>query len=118
MLRIPEQYNSYQGLVLAGYQEYDIDGVFMQRFIHQLTDPRVENHYDTVFESAIHAAKKSKRAISIRYDLTQLPGQSAAESDRAQGCGHLCVDPINLFVGIAHVTTFSMPAASPDASWP
>jgi hypothetical protein len=57
--------------------QYDIDGVFMQRFIHQLTDPRVENHYDTVFESAAHAARKYKRVISIRYDLTQMPESHA-----------------------------------------
>ena len=53
--------------------EYGIDGAFMQRFIHKLEDPKVANHYDRVFESAITVATKCGRAISIRYDLTQMP---------------------------------------------
>ena len=50
--------------------DYGIDGAFMQRFIHKLKDQKVVNHYDVVFDSAIRAATKYKRAISIRYDLT------------------------------------------------
>ena len=50
--------------------EYGIDGAFMQRFVHNLKDKKTENHYDVVFDSAIRAATKYKRAISIRYDLT------------------------------------------------
>ena len=42
----------------------------MQRFTHKLEDPKVVNHYDVVFDSAIRAAAKFNRAISIRYDLT------------------------------------------------
>lgn len=53
--------------------EYGIDGAFMQRFVHKLHEPRITNHYDVVFDSAIRAAKKFDRAISIRYDLTGIP---------------------------------------------
>lgn len=50
--------------------DYGIDGAFMQRFIHRITKPTVKNHYHVVFESAMQAATKYNRAISIRYDLT------------------------------------------------
>lgn len=53
--------------------QYGIDGAFMQRFIHSLEEPKVVNHYDRVFDSAIEAATKLGRAISIRYDLTKMP---------------------------------------------
>ncbi len=59
-------------------QEYGIDGAFMQRFIHSLTDPLVKNHYNVVFDAAMTASKKYNRAISIRYDLTGMsPGDTA-----------------------------------------
>jgi len=50
--------------------DYGIDGAFMQRFIHRITKPTIKNHYHVVFESAMQAATKYNRAISIRYDLT------------------------------------------------
>jgi hypothetical protein len=50
--------------------DYGIDGAFMQRFIHRITKPTVKNHYHVVFASAMQAATKYDRAISIRYDLT------------------------------------------------
>ncbi|MGB0371173.1 MAG: glycoside hydrolase family 71/99-like protein [Opitutales bacterium] len=58
-------------------RDYGIDGAFTQRFIHSLDQPKIENHYDAVFDSAITAAEKYGRAISIRYDLTSMqPGFS------------------------------------------
>lgn len=59
--------------------DYGIDGAFMQRFIHRITKPTVKNHYHVVFESAMQAATKYNRAISIRYDLTGM----------AQGYSHV-----------------------------
>ncbi|MHC4708313.1 MAG: glycoside hydrolase family 71/99-like protein [Planctomycetota bacterium] len=50
--------------------DYGIDGAFMQRFIHRITESTIKNHYHVVFESAMQAATKHNRAISIRYDLT------------------------------------------------
>ncbi len=59
-------------------QQYGIDGAFMQRFIHSLTDPLVSNHYNVMFDAAMAASKKYDRAISIRYDLTGMsPGDTA-----------------------------------------
>ncbi len=52
-------------------KEYDMDGAFIQRFIHQLHKSEVKNHYHVVFDHTMKAAKKYGRAISIRYDLTQ-----------------------------------------------
>jgi len=43
--------------------DYGIDGAFMQRFIHRITEPKIKNHYNVVFESAMQAAKKYHRAI-------------------------------------------------------
>jgi hypothetical protein len=51
-------------------EEYGIDGAFMQRFIHTITNPVNRNHYNVVLESAMNASKKYGRAISIRYDMT------------------------------------------------
>lgn len=51
-------------------QDYNIDGVFMQRFVSTLRDPKGNVHMQKVFASAIHAAKKYDRAISVMYDLS------------------------------------------------
>lgn len=53
--------------------EYEIDGAFMQRFVHQLHKAKIANHYDRVFDSAVEAATKHERALCIRYDLTGIP---------------------------------------------
>ncbi len=56
-------------------KDYGIDGAFMQIFIHALDKSSVNNHYARVFNSAMDAAIKYDRAISIRYDLSGMqPG--------------------------------------------
>jgi glycoprotein endo-alpha-1,2-mannosidase len=49
---------------------YGIDGVFMQRFVSTLKDPKGSNHYKKVLGSAVKAAQKYDRAIAIMYDLS------------------------------------------------
>jgi hypothetical protein len=49
---------------------YGIDGAFMQRFVTTLQNPKGAKHYEKVLGSAVRAAKKYDRAISIMYDLS------------------------------------------------
>jgi glycoprotein endo-alpha-1,2-mannosidase len=51
-------------------QDYNIDGVFMQRFVSTLRDTKGNDHMQKVFASAISAAKKYDRAIAVMYDLS------------------------------------------------
>lgn len=54
---------------------YGIDGVFMQRFITEIKDPKGRKHFNKVLKSAMSSAQKYGRAISIMYDLSgMLPG--------------------------------------------
>jgi len=59
-------------------KEYDIDGVFMQRFVSEIKSDKGKNHFNKVLENALKAAKKYDRAISIMYDLS---GSTSEEID-------------------------------------
>jgi len=52
-------------------KDYDIDGVFAQRFVVGLTrgQKRIDN-YNKVFDNCFKAAKKNDRVLSLMYDLT------------------------------------------------
>lgn len=50
-------------------RDYGIDGVFMQRFIIEIKNPKGKAHFNKVFENALKAAKKYDRAICVMYDL-------------------------------------------------
>lgn len=47
-------------------KEYGLDGVFMQRFIPNISNP----HYLTVMDNAMSCAERYDRAICIMYDLS------------------------------------------------
>jgi glycoprotein endo-alpha-1,2-mannosidase len=51
-------------------QEYGIDGVFVQRFVSNLKNKNSLNHNNKVLASALDAAEKNKRAISLMYDFS------------------------------------------------
>ena len=51
-------------------QEYGIDGVFMQRFVSTIKDPKGFDHYDKILEAAFNSAEKYERVICIMYDLS------------------------------------------------
>ncbi|MDR2682809.1 MAG: xylosidase, partial [Dysgonamonadaceae bacterium] len=56
-------------------KEYGIDGVFMQRFVTEIKNPKGEAHFNQVLDFAMHASQKYHRAISIMYDLSGMaPG--------------------------------------------
>ena len=54
-------------------QEYGLDGVFMQRFVGEISRPSGRNHFDTVLASAMDCANKYDRAIAVMYDLSGMP---------------------------------------------
>ncbi|WP_219226527.1 glycoside hydrolase family 71/99-like protein [Pedobacter antarcticus] len=53
-------------------KEYGIDGVHMQRFLGEVksADGTGKRHFNKVLQSALKAAKKYGRAISVMYDLS------------------------------------------------
>lgn len=56
-------------------REYGVDGVFVQRFVSEIKRPKSYNQLNRVFDSAIEAADRNGRAISIMYDLSGMrPG--------------------------------------------
>ncbi|WP_291528807.1 glycoside hydrolase family 71/99-like protein [Bacteroides sp. UBA939] len=56
-------------------RDYGLDGVFMQRFIAEIRNPSGLNHFNTVLNSSMQAARKYRRAICVMYDLSGMrPG--------------------------------------------
>ena len=51
-------------------KEYGIDGVFMQRFVGEISYPSGLSHFNTVLSNAMVAANKYDRAICVMYDLS------------------------------------------------
>ena len=51
-------------------REYNLDGVFIQRFISTLNNKASLNHNNVVMKNAYDAAVKNGRAIAVMYDLS------------------------------------------------
>lgn len=51
-------------------KEYGLDGVFMQRFVSEIRNPSGLMHFNKVLSSAMEAANRYDRAISVMYDLS------------------------------------------------
>ena len=51
-------------------KEYGIDGVFMQRFVGEISHRSGLSHFNTVLSNAMTAANKYNRAICVMYDLS------------------------------------------------
>lgn len=60
-------------------KEYGVDGVFMQRFVTEIRNQSGLNHFNKVLSSAMDAANRYDRAISIMYDLS---GMHKGEENR------------------------------------
>lgn len=54
-------------------KEYGLDGVFMQRFVAEISNPSGRNHFNNVLGNAMLAANKYSRAICVMYDLSGMP---------------------------------------------
>jgi hypothetical protein len=74
--RVAEVFSSFkEATVLRHFQwmrDYGIDGVFVQRFIGGLRDPKVRRHNDTVLGHCRTGAERSGRVFAVMYDLTGL----------------------------------------------
>lgn len=79
----PRLYSSYDAstvnLHFRWMKEYGIDGVFMQRFVSQITDATAIKHQNKVLESAMVASSTHARAISIMYDMVGMDGSTSAD---------------------------------------
>ena len=51
-------------------KEYGLDGVFMQRFVGEVSNPSGKRHFNRVLDNAMRAAAKYGRAICVMYDLS------------------------------------------------
>lgn len=74
--RVAEVFSSFKkNTVLrhfAWMRDYGIDGVFVQRFITDLRDPRALLHNNTVLASCREGANRAGRAYAVMYDLSGL----------------------------------------------
>jgi hypothetical protein len=61
-------------------KEYNIDGVFMQRFVMEVKNNNSagKKHFNKVLEHALKASEKYGRAISIMYDLSGCRSEDVA----------------------------------------
>ena len=79
----PRLYSSYDestvDLHFRWMKDYGIDGVFMQRFVAQLTNPTALIHSDKVLQSAMTASNVHARAISIMYDMVGMDASTSAD---------------------------------------
>ena len=79
----PRLYSSYDestvDLHFSWMKEYGIDGVFMQRFVSQITDPAALAHSDKVLASAMTASNVHARAISVMYDMVGMTSTTSAD---------------------------------------
>ena len=53
-------------------QEYDVDGVFVQRFFDVTREGNRKKESSAILRNAMEAASKYKRAIAVMYDLSGL----------------------------------------------
>lgn len=78
----PRLYSSYDestvNLHFRWMKEYGLDGVFMQRFVAQITNSSALDHSDKVLESAMRASNQYARAISIMYDMVGMGADASA----------------------------------------
>lgn len=74
--RAAQVFSSFkQATVLRHFQwmrDYGIDGAFVQRFVHDLRDPKAIHHNNTVLANCREGANRSGRAYAVMYDLSGL----------------------------------------------
>jgi hypothetical protein len=61
-------------------REYDLAGVFLQRFTVRLDDPAVLGFRDTVARNVRAAAESNGRVFAVMYDISGHPGETLTEA--------------------------------------
>ncbi len=77
--RVAEVFSSFNGKTVGRHfewmQTYGIHGVFVQRFITEVTqNPPGKRHFDTVLSHCREGANRHGRSFAVMYDLSGLPG--------------------------------------------
>ena len=76
-------YSSYDASTVSLHfkwmKQYGIDGVFMQRFVSQITDNTALQHSNKVLASAMTASNEYARAISIMYDMVGMDASTSVD---------------------------------------
>ncbi len=74
--RVAEVFSSFKEATVVRHfrwmQEYGIDGVFVQRFINAIQEPRKLNHNNTVLAHCRKGANQYGRVFAVMYDLSGL----------------------------------------------
>ncbi|THD66815.1 xylosidase [Robertkochia marina] len=84
-------------------KDHGIDGVHMQRFVAEIhpSNEKGRRHFNKVLESALIAAKKYDRAISVMYDLS---GSSSDRVAYVEQDWNTIVNEFDLFNNLKHPT--------------
>jgi hypothetical protein len=53
--------------------DYGIDGVFLQRFIAEISSDSGKNQFNKVLSSSVNASAAYNKTISVMYDLSGMP---------------------------------------------
>lgn len=77
--RVAALYSAYNSATVARHfkwmQQYDLDGVMLQRFVNELKDPAAKDSRDQVTRNLQNAAEAYGRVFCMMYDVT---GSNAA----------------------------------------
>ncbi len=74
--RPAEVFSSYERRTVVRHfewmRDYDLDGIFLQRFATELANPKTLNHRDTVLSHVREGARLHGRVYAVMYDLSGL----------------------------------------------
>jgi hypothetical protein len=90
-------------------REYGVDGVFVQRFIADLTDPRAFRHNNVVLDHCREGANLFGRTYAVMYDLSGLGG---GQMQRVMDDWRLLVDRMKITQDPAYLHHKGKPVVS------
>lgn len=95
--RVAEVYSAYRAATALRHfqwmRDYGLDGVFVQRFVVETSDPRSLRHCNAVLTAAREGANRHGRGYAVMYDLS---GLKAGEVRRTIEDWKLLVDRMRL----------------------
>ena len=69
-----------QDIHFSWMRDYDIDGVLVQRFLSELSNPDLKLKRDTILLNALSAAEKYGRVVGVMYDISGCTAEDWAEN--------------------------------------